>query len=53
MGRLVLQAGAGPLPVVPGRARAGPNHAGRGLAHLPRAKISGLHPAKQATILLR
>jgi hypothetical protein len=41
-GRLVLQAGSGPLPVVLGRAQAGPNHAGRGPAHLPRAKFSGL-----------
>jgi hypothetical protein len=40
--RLVLQAGPGPLPIVSGHARAGPNHAGRGLAHLPRAKFSGL-----------
>jgi hypothetical protein len=40
--RLVLRAGPGPLPVVPGRALAGPNHVGRGPAHLPRFKFLGL-----------
>jgi hypothetical protein len=40
--QLVLRASPGPLHVVSGRARAGPNHAGRGSAHLPRAKFSGL-----------
>jgi hypothetical protein len=42
MARLVLWAGPGPLPVVPGCAHAGPNHVGRGPAHLPWAKFSGL-----------
>jgi hypothetical protein len=40
--RLMLRAGPGPLPIVPSRAHLGPNHAGRGLAHLPRVKFSGL-----------
>jgi hypothetical protein len=40
--RLVLQAGPSPLLIVLGRARVGPNHAGRGTAHLSRAKFSGL-----------
>jgi hypothetical protein len=42
MARLVLWAGPGPLPIVPGCAHAGPNHAGRGPAHLLWAKFSGL-----------
>jgi hypothetical protein len=39
--RLMLQASLGPLPIVPGRARAEPNYAGWP-THLPRAKFSGL-----------
>jgi hypothetical protein len=41
MGRAVStqRAGLGPLPVVPDRARAGPNYAGRGPAHLPQSNF--------------
>jgi hypothetical protein len=49
-GGLVLRVGLGPLPVVPGCARAGPNHAGHGPAHLPRAKFSGLSSGKPGEV---
>jgi hypothetical protein len=42
MVRLVLRAGPDPLPVAFRSCSCGPNHAGRGPAHLPRAKFSGL-----------
>jgi hypothetical protein len=38
----VLRAGLGPLHVMPGCARAGPNRASCGPTHLPRVKFSGL-----------
>jgi hypothetical protein len=37
--QLVLQASPGPLPIVLGRARAGPNHTGHGSTHLPQVKF--------------
>jgi hypothetical protein len=45
--RLVLRAGLDPLPVVPSRAHVGPNHAARELAHLSRAKFSGLREGER------
>jgi hypothetical protein len=54
---LVLRAGSGPLPFVPGHARAGPNHVGRGPAHLPRPNFQDYYqgrtcPTKDCTVAL-